>query len=86
MEIEIAGSESDGDKETDIPYSVIALSLFLLSWQAFFKVPDTCVGALLAFMHYFLVFVAAAVFSEQLSIIAHKVPKNIKQTKSDCWH
>ena len=85
MEIDINTSEDeDGDKKSgaDIPYSVIALSLFLLSWQASFRVPDTCIGALLTFIHHFLLFLSALVHSEQLSSIAQKITRNIKQLRT----
>ena len=39
-----------------IAYAVVALCLFLLSWQASFRLLDNCIGALLAFMHHFLLF------------------------------
>ena len=65
-----------------IPYAVVALCLFLLSWQASFRLPDNCIGALLAFMHHFLLFFSAVIHSEPLSIFAKNVPKNVKQLRA----
>ena len=61
---------------------IFLIQLFLLSWQASFRVPDTCIGALLAFIHHFLLFLSAIVHSEQLSSIAQKIPRNIKQLRT----
>ena len=63
----------DEEHGSSTPYAVIALCLFLLSWQSSFRVPDTCIGALRAFMHHFLLFVSTVTHSEQLSMIAQSV-------------
>ena len=88
MEIEVYSSDDEEveDEEhgsrSSTPYAVIALCLFLLSWQSSFRVPDTGIGALLAFMHHFLLFVSAVTHSEQLSMIAQNLPKTVKQLRT----
>ena len=72
----------DEEHGSSTPYAVIALCLFLFSWQSSFQVPDTCIGALLAFMHHFLLFVSAVTHSEQLSMIAQNLPKTVKQLRT----
>ena len=60
--------EEDGQGRST-PYAVVGLSLFLLSWQATFRVPDTCIQALMAFMHHFLLFISVITRSEQLCVL-----------------
>ena len=62
--------------------AVVALSLFLLSWQATFRVPDTCIQALMTFMHHFLLFVSVITRSEQLCVFAKTLPRSVKQLRS----
>ena len=88
MEIEVYSSDDEEveDEEhgsrSSTSYAVIALCLFLLSWQSSFRVPDTSIGALLAFMHHFLLFVSAVTHSEQLSMIAQNLPKTVKELRT----
>ena len=66
MDIEMYSSDEEAVNEghgSGIPYAVVALCLFLLSWQASFRLPDNCIGALLAFMHHFLLFFSAVIHS-----------------------
>ena len=79
---------SDDDEESENaqqipkpPYTIVALCLFLLSWQATFRVPDNCVGGLLAFLHHFLLFLSAIILSTQLSSFAKNLPKNVEQLR-----
>ena len=70
--------EQQGSKQ---PYTIVALSLFLLSWQAKFRVPDNCIAALLAFLHHFLLFISAILFSAQLSSFASNIPRSVEQLR-----
>lgn len=80
-ELEIYSSDEEQDTEQERervpqpPSSILALSLFLLSWQASFRVPNNCVGALLAFLHYFLVFLSTVIHSQELLTFAKNIPK-----------
>ena len=69
------GENGDEQQVSKQPYTIVALSLFLLSWQAKFRVPDNCIEALLAFLHHFLLFISATQFSAQLSSFASNIPK-----------
>ena len=85
MEIIVNSSDEEDSSENtspaSIPHSVLSLSVFLLSWQASFKVSDTCVNALLTFLFHFLSFIGTLSFSSQLSEFAQKLPKNIKHLR-----
>ena len=72
----------DEGQDISTPYAVMGLCIFLLSWQASFRVPDVCMGALLAFMHHFLLFISAVTHSEQLSIFSQSIPKNVMQLRT----
>ena len=72
-------SSSDDEEGEDkgqvmsTPYAVIGLCIFLLSWQASFRVPDIYMGVLLAFMHHFVLFISAVTHSEQLSTFSQRM-------------
>ena len=53
---EIVENSGRGQSGSTLPYPVIALCLFLLSWQASYKVQHTSVAELLAFLSHFLSF------------------------------
>ena len=55
---EIVENSGWGQSGSTLPYPVIALCLFLLSWQASYKFQDTSVAALLAFLSHFLSFIS----------------------------
>jgi len=78
--------ESSDDEESVDPQSqlnqaqssVLALCLYLLSWQVSYKLPDSCVTALLIFLHHFLNIIASLVFCNALSEFAQSIPRSIK--------
>ena len=82
MEIELSSDEDnehdDSQKGGSLSYATTAVAVFLLSWQARFRVPDNCVGALLGFLHHFLVFLSTVTFSSSLSTFAKTIPKNVR--------
>ena len=57
---------------------VLAMGIYLLSWQVSYKIPDSCVTALLLFLHHFFTIVASLTFSNVLSDFAQSVPRDIK--------
>ena len=84
MEIIISSSDEEDEPEErkeSVPHAIISLCVFLLSWQATFKVPDTCIAALLVFFCHFLSFVGTITFCSQLSQFAQKLPRNIQQLR-----
>ena len=62
-------------------YAIVALSLFMLSWQSSFKISDTCITALLMFLYHFFSFVGTTTHSLQLCQFARSLPKTIKQLR-----
>ena len=74
---EIVENSGWGQSGSTLPYPVIALCLFLLSWQASYKFQDTSVAALLAFLSHFLSFISVFVCSEKLSAMVQNFPRNI---------
>ena len=60
MEIKLSSDEDDehddSQKGGSLSYATTAVAVFLLSWQARFRVPGDCIGALLGFLHHFLAF------------------------------
>ena len=89
MEIEISSSDDEEEENgttqtsstTDISPSILSLSLFLLTWQASFRVSDTCVAALLGFLYHFLMFVSTITCSHQLGQFAVNIPRNVKKLR-----
>ena len=83
METSDDEAEDDGRdvSSSTLAYPVVALCVFFLSWQVTYKVPNTCISALLAFFCHFLIFVAGIVFSEKLSVIARSLPSSITQLR-----
>ena len=81
-------SEEEGDESKHqrsssghFNYAIIALNLFMLSWQSSFKIPDTCITALLTFLYHFFSFVGTITHSLQLCQFARSLPKTIKQLR-----
>ena len=87
LEIEVNSSENEAEEDetqrasANHSHAILALSLFILSWQSSFKVSDTCIGALLAFLGHFLTFLAVLTFSLQLSQFAKSLPRTIIQLR-----
>ena len=80
MEIEVYSSDEEAFNEgqcSGIPYAVVALCLFLFSWQASFRLLDNCSGPPLAFMH-----CPAVIHSQPLFIFTKNLPKNVKQLRA----
>ena len=57
---------------------VLAMGIYLLSWQVSYKIPDSCVTALLLFLNHFFTIVATLTFSNGLSDFAQSIPRDIK--------
>lgn len=84
MEIIISSSDEEDEcdeKAASVPHIIVSLGVFLLSWQATFKVPDTCIAALLVFLCHFFSFVGTLTFSSQLTQFAQMLPRSVQQLR-----
>ena len=81
QEILIESSDEEDEHIESVPPAILSLAVFMLSWQATFKIPDTCLAALLVFLYHFLSLVGTLTVSTQLCQFSNMLPRNVQMLR-----
>lgn len=82
-DLELSDDECDDTSETDIHAQRYckSVSIFFLSWQYKFGLPDSAVGALLLFLSMFFSTLNVVIKSPIISALAKNLPKSVKRCR-----